>query len=165
MDESSLQPALTLEKLLPNATLASTVDEDLLSEIILYHPDLNAVNLRCELVLLPKHKITSTIPTIINLFNGVDLRRDARSQVCEHSSCNTVGFAIDNSFMRAFFRWFASDQNLLEKYHLNQQRLNSMINAAARTEQLDSINLVSVAQDVASLNDTRRTMYGAFTGL
>ena len=40
-----------------------------------------------------------------------------------------------------------------------------MIIAAAPTEQLLSINLGSVAQEFASLNDTRRKMYGAFTGL
>ena len=40
-----------------------------------------------------------------------------------------------------------------------------MIIAAAHIEQFDSINLVSVAQEFAFLNNTRRTMYGAFTGL
>ena len=47
---------------------------------------------------------------------------------------------------------------------MDQQRLNSMIIAAAHTEKLDSIDLFSVAQDFASLNDARRKMYGAFTG-
>ena len=42
-----------------------------------------------------------------------------------------------------------------------------MIIAAAHTEQLDSITLVSVAQEFASLNNTvtHVTLYGAFSGL
>ena len=64
------------------------------------------------LPVVPKHKITSTMPAIINWFNEVDLRRDVHKSSV-YSSCNTVGFVIDNiSFMRAFFFCFASAQNL-----------------------------------------------------
>jgi len=45
---------------------------------------------------------------------------------------------------------------------MGQQRLNSTIIAAAHTEQLDNIDLLSVAQEFACLNDARRNMYGAF---
>ena len=37
IDEQSLQPALTLEQLLVNATKSSQINEDLLSNVIQYH--------------------------------------------------------------------------------------------------------------------------------
>ena len=108
MHESSLQPALTLGKLLSDATLASAVDEGLLSEVILYHPHLNVMNLRSELVLLTEHKITSTL-AIINWFNEVDLRRDALTSV--YTAVATL--LVLPLTTAACERSFSSAQNLL----------------------------------------------------
>ena len=65
IDEQSLQPALTLEQLLVNATKSYQINEDLLSNIIQYHPHLNAVKLKSELVLLSHHSIRPTIPEMM----------------------------------------------------------------------------------------------------
>jgi hAT family C-terminal dimerisation region len=162
LDEASLQPALTLEQLLTNATSASEIDADLLNNVIQYHPHLNSVELRSELILLYEHNISPSIPAIINWFKEVDIRRDTHKAVYAAAATLLVLPTTTASCERSF-----SGLRRLKTYlrtNMNQERLNSLIIATFHTNLLDTINVASVAHEFASLNDTRRKMYGSFTG-
>jgi hypothetical protein len=162
LDESSLQSALTLEQLLTSATSSSSIDEDILNNVILFHPHLSSVELKSELTLLSGHNILPTIPAIIKWFNDVDIRRETHKTV--HAAVATL--LVLPTTTASCERSFSGVRRLKTflRTNMNQQRLNAMILATAHTDLLDSINVLSVAQEFASLNDIRRKQYGTFIG-
>jgi hypothetical protein len=158
LDESSLQPALTLEQLLTSATSSSSIDEDILNNAILFHPHLSSVELKSELTVLSGHNI---LP-VYNRFNDVDIRRETHKTV--HAAVATL--LVLPTTTASCERSFSGLRRLKTflRTNMNQQRLNAMILATAHTDLLDSINVLSVAQEFASLNDIRRKQYGTFIG-
>ena len=161
LDEQSLQPALTLEQLLTNATSNPVIDENLLSKVNSYHPHLIAVALKTELALPAQHNITPTIADIINWFNEVDFRRDTHKSMYLAVATLLVLPTTTASCERSF-----SGLRRLKTYlrsTVTQEKLNSMIIAAAHRDLLDSINIEPVAREFVSLHDSRRKMYGSFT--
>jgi hypothetical protein len=160
LDEQSLQPALTLEQLLINATMCSTVDNDLLNAVTTYHPHLDSQKLKSELILLQGHSITPTIPGIISWFQDGALRASTHSSVYKALATLLVLPTTTASCERSFSRLRRLKTYL--RSTMGQERLNSMIVATAHTDMLDSIDVHSVAKEFVSLNDTRRKHYGSF---
>ena len=85
-----------------------------------------------------------------------DLRTDTHKSI--FTAVAILGFARNNVFMRTFVVWTARRL----KIYLRSSILNSLIIAAAITEILDNINLVDIAKDFISRNETREKMYGHF---
>ena len=74
LNADSLQPTLTLESLLLDATRSSAVDSNLLKKVVQYHPHLDSQQLQLALSLLSDYHITSSIDGIICWFQKVPLR-------------------------------------------------------------------------------------------
>ena len=91
--------------------------------------------------------ISSGQPFLRWWFNMSDLRTDTHKSI--FTAVAILGFAR-NVFMRAFVFWTARRL----KIYLRSSILNSLIIAAAITEILDIINLVDIAKDFISRNET-----------
>jgi hypothetical protein len=162
-----LQPALTLEQLLLSATTASasstpnsSVDDELLKTVMTYHPHLNIRKLKNDLMQLQAHNINGTVAAIIAWFQEVDIRETTYRSVYEAVATFLVLPTTTASCERSF-----SGLRRVKTYlrsSMGQERLNSMILSTAHMDILDKINVCSVANDFASVNDVRKHQYGSF---
>ena len=163
LDEQSLHPTSTLEQLLTNASdrsVDSAVQDDLLTSVITYHPHLDSRKLKGELLLLAEYDIGPTIVDFISWFQEVDLRMQTHASVYDALATFLVLPATTASCERTF-----SELRRLKTYlrsSMAQDRLNSLAIPAAHTDMIDVIDIQAIAQDFASLNDSRRKQYGCF---
>jgi hypothetical protein len=133
------KPALTLEQLLLNATSCSALDDDLLKRVTTYHPHLNEQKLKSELILLQQHKIGCTISDIVSWFQALDIRAVTSRSVYEAVGTFLVLPTTTASCERSF-----SGLRRIKTYlrsSMGQERLNSMIVAAAHPDLLDCIDV------------------------
>ena len=134
----------------------SAVQADLLTSVITYHPHLDSQKLKGELLLLAEYDIGPTIVDFISWFQEVDLRMQTHDALATFLVLPATTASCERTF---------SELRRLKTYlrsSMAQDRLNSLAIAAAHTDMLDVIDIQAVAQDFASLNDSRRKQYGCF---
>ena len=161
LDDQSLKPASTLEQLLWSATMGPQIDEDLLEEVIRFHSHLNRINLKSELTLLSHNNIADNIPAIIAWFNDAYVKRDTHKTVYAAVTTLVMFPSTTSSCDHAF-----SSLRRLKTYlrsTMGQKKFNSIMMANVHLDLMDSINIVSVANKFAGLNDSRRKLYGHFS--
>ena len=78
-----------------------------------------------------------------------------------HCCCNTLVLPATTSSCERSFSGLRRLKIYLRS-SISQERLNSLIIAAAHTETLDNINLVDIAKDFISRNEAPENMYGNF---
>lgn len=111
-------------------------------------------------MLLKTHNINGTVSDIIAWLQQVDIREVTYRSVYEAVATLLVLPTTTASCERSF-----SGLRRVKTYlrsSMGQERLNAMILSIAHLDILDRINVCSVANEFASVNNARKHQYGRF---